>query len=251
MAKVDADIHFLIFYVTLPVIGLLLVIHYVFDLNMDKLKTGILDCILTWVHHRYMMKEKLMLFEHLEDLKENTKHTFSILEIGVGGGNNFQFYPKGTVLSCVEPNHGFDVYWKKKLEQYKHIRLGGCFHTGAEKMLDVKSNAYDAVVCTLVLCSVKDPLAVVTEIYRVLKPGGTFFYMEHVAGTKGSSIRTVQDFLMVYTPYTFLCGGCNLNRETWTYLDESRFRSVQYRQYSIDSWIFFFVRPFLYGTAVK
>ncbi|KAK3768025.1 hypothetical protein RRG08_007501 [Elysia crispata] len=118
-------------------------------------------------------------------------------------------------------------------------------------MPDVKSNSYDVVVSTLIMCTVKDPPAVLREIHRVLKPGGSFFTMEHVAGRKGSVIRAVQDLVTFFTPYSYVTGGCHLNRETWTYLDQSSFQSVQYRHYSINTWIFFFFRPFLYGTAVK
>ena len=54
----------------------------------------------------------------------------------------------------------------------------------------------DAVVMTLVLCSVQDQHnKCLEEIKRVLKPGG-FFYMEHIIGDEGSLIRTLQNLFM-------------------------------------------------------
>ncbi|RUS79687.1 hypothetical protein EGW08_012571 [Elysia chlorotica] len=251
MAKVDANISFVIFYCVAPVLILLLTARYIFGLTLKKLESKIFEHLLSWISRRYLEKDKQLLFEPLADLKQRSRGPFSILEIGLGCGENFKFYPKGTHFSCVEPSPHHDSVWKKRLENYRHIKLVDCFHTYAESMPDVKSDSYDVVVSTLTLCTVRDPPSVLKEIHRVLKPGGSFFTMEHVAGSKGSVIRAVQDLVTMYTPYSYVTGGCKMNRETWAYLDQSGFQSVQYRQYSINTWMLFFLRPFLYGTAVK
>ena len=174
MAKVDANIRFVLFYIIAPALILLLIAHYIFRLNLKKLESLVLRQTCAWLSRKYLDKDKQILFEHLADLKQICKGPFNVLEIGVGSGENFKFYPKGTLFSCVEPNQHYDSVWMKKLDAHKHIKLVDCFHTYAEDMPDVKSNSYDVVVSTLIMCTVKDPPAVLREIDRVLKPVSNF-----------------------------------------------------------------------------
>ncbi|GFS16668.1 methyltransferase-like protein 7A [Elysia marginata] len=176
MARVDAEVSFLLAYIILPILSLFLVSRYLFELNLKKLESLVLRRTCAWLSRRYLEKEKQLLFKHLGDIKQTSRRALSILEIGIGSGENFQYYPRGVHFSCVEPNHHYDSVWKKKLEKFRHIRLDECFHLGAEDMPDVKSNMYDVVVCTLVLCSVMDPAAVLREIHRVLKPVSIFCF---------------------------------------------------------------------------
>ncbi|GFO47563.1 methyltransferase-like protein 7b [Plakobranchus ocellatus] len=252
MARVDAEISYFIFHLILPFSIAVCIAFYVFGMNSQKLHSVLQSRILKWMHCNYFEKDKELLFEHLHDLRLKTKGPFNILEIGVGSGLNFQYYPQGTHLTCVDPNPYNDYYWKKNLQQNKHIKLVASLHAYAEFMPQIKSNSFDVVVCTCTLCTVKDPPAVLNEVNRVLKPGGTFFFFEHVAGKRGSVTRMSQNILQKI--FGYVSCGCNLNRETSTFLDSSTFRSVQYREYSQNTWIFwlfFFARPFLYGTAVK
>ena len=53
-------------------------------------------------------------------------------------------------------------------------------------------SSFAAVIITLVLCSVQDQSAVLREVQRVLKPGGKFYFMEHVIAPEGSTLRRVQ-----------------------------------------------------------
>ena len=76
-------------------------------------------------------------------------------------------------------------------------------------------NSVDAVVVTLVLCSVKDQEKSISEIRRVLKPGGKFFYMEHILADESRQWhRMFQKALMTGGFWPFVADGCCTDRST-------------------------------------
>jgi len=150
----------------------------------------------------------------------------TVLEIGAGNGVNFRYYPPGVQLIIYEPN------------PYMHERLGHAASkyglncelrpVGAGQ-LDLPPQSIDAVVCTLVLCTVEDPGQILREVRRVLKPGGKFFFLEHVAAPRGSGLRRVQNLLM--RPWRWLFEGCHTNRETAELLEAAGFSRVEMEQF--------------------
>lgn len=81
----------------------------------------------------------------------------------------------------------------------------------AAEHIPAGTGSADAVVASLVLCSVKDQAAVLAEIRRVLKPGGTLAYYEHVRSVH-TVLAKAEDVL---TPvWGRFMGGCHLNRDT-------------------------------------
>ncbi|ESO97773.1 hypothetical protein LOTGIDRAFT_58001, partial [Lottia gigantea] len=105
-----------------------------------------------------------------------------ILEIGSGPGMNFKYYPVGTILTCLEPNHHHEKYLRENLSKInRKIKLKEFVCGCAEDLSRFKDGQFDAVVETLVLCSVTSTEIVLQEIKRVLKPGGTFYFIDHVA----------------------------------------------------------------------
>jgi len=84
----------------------------------------------------------------------------------------------------------------------------------------------DVVVVTLVLCSVDYVPGVVREAYRVLRPGGKFFYLEHIAYEEGTMLRRVQNLLTHSGLWPFLL-ACWLNRDPSEAIRASPFRSVE------------------------
>ena len=111
-------------------------------------------------------KHKEKLFSTLQDTRGKP---ITILEVGAGNGSNFQYYPDKSFVICVEPKKSFETYLDANASKYPRLRVE--FVPGlAEDMRNVPSGSVDAVVVTLVLCSVEDVTLALQEILRVLKP---------------------------------------------------------------------------------
>ena len=121
------------------------------------------------------LKEKIFadLTEHLKTLKGD------VLEIGIGSGENFNYYPQGTSLIAVDCNPHVEDLLKVSLEKAAdriHLKK---FVVASAEQLDVDDNSVAAVVCTLVVCSMSDDQIrrTLQEVKRVLKPvSNTFVY---------------------------------------------------------------------------
>jgi ubiquinone/menaquinone biosynthesis C-methylase UbiE len=181
-------------------------------------------------------KMKNQLFAHLDG---------EVLEIGPGAGVNFGHYPKSVRVRGVEPNPYMHPYLEQAAEE---AGLAFEIDGGHAEELHAADGSVDHVVSTLVLCSVFDMDRVLAEILRVLKPGGTFVFIEHVAGPRGSVVRRVQDF--VRPAWVKVGDGCNPNRETWGHIESAGFSDVHLEHRSIKT-PFVIVNPHILGKAVK
>ncbi|KAK9675933.1 hypothetical protein RND81_11G042400 [Saponaria officinalis] len=115
------------------------------------------------------------------------------------------------------------------------------------EILPVKDASVDAVIGTLVLCSVKDVDRTLQEVKRVLKPGGIYVFIEHVAAEDGTFLRLAQNIL---NPVQQLVGdNCHLTRESGRYISEAGFSEIISNVASIPK--AFIVNPQVYGIARK
>ena len=103
------------------------------------------------------------------------------------------------------------------------------------------------MVGTLVLCSVPRPQESLREILRVLKPGGKFVFIEHVAAPHGTTLRAFQNFIQPL--WTLVGEGCRPNRETWETISQAGFAKVEIEHYCYPTGGP--VAPLIAGTAVK
>jgi len=168
-----------------------------------------------------------------------------VLEIGAGTGINFRHYPKDIQLVALEPNPFMHPYL---VESAKDAGLSMHLEKGIAESIDGPENAYDVVVSTLVLCSVHEPVQVINEIKRVLKPGGTFYFIEHVAAPARSGLRRFQNGIQPL--WTCLGDGCRPNRETHKLLEGAGFSSLELEHTKVDIPVFP-VRPHIIGWATK
>ncbi len=144
-----------------------------------------------------------------------------VLEIGPGGGPNLAYFAPGVRWVGVEPNPHMHAYLHQAAAQHGvnvDLRLGSA------EDLPAACQSMDAVVSTLVLCSVRDQAQVLAEVRRVLRPGGRFLFLEHVAAPSHSRLRRVQN--LISPAWQLFGGGCHPNRETWAAIQDAGFAQV-------------------------
>ncbi|MCG9885764.1 MAG: class I SAM-dependent methyltransferase [Cyanobacteria bacterium] len=131
-----------------------------------------------------------------------------VLEIGFGTGLNLPFYDRDRVasLAAIDPNGGMNRLARRRLAAAPfpvELRpLGG-------EALPYGDRTFDCVVSTWTLCSIREVETAIDEVWRVLKPGGTFLFIEH-GRSPDPAIARWQDRL---NPIQKRIGdGCHLNR---------------------------------------
>lgn len=149
-----------------------------------------------------------------------------VVEIGSGSGPNFPHYPDGvTELVSVEPEPNLRA---KAIEAAaatgKPIRVVNA----VAQQLPFADASFDAAVAVLVLCSVPDQPAALTELHRVVKPGGELRFYEHVIGTS-RRLATVQRAMAPGLAKVF--GGCRADRDTGAAIEAAGFRLERYRRF--------------------
>lgn len=144
------------------------------------------------------------------------------LEVGVGTGFNLEFYPKQvSELTAIEPDESMR---HRALRRNKLINAK--VMDGNVEQLPFSDNEFDTVVATLVFCSVEHPQKGLSEIYRVLKPGGRFLIFEHVRRNT-PFFGWLLDFLN--PAWLRITGGCHLNRDPENVINELGFIKKLYR----------------------
>ena len=152
----------------------------------------------------------------------------NILEIGPGAGPNLRYYASGVHWIGVEPNPYMVPYLRKAAQE---ADLSIEIRSGTAERIEAEDSSMDAVVSTLVLCSVRDPAATLQEVLRVLKPGGSLVFIEHVAAPRETRLRRVQD--MICPLWKRMADGCHPNRETWVAIEQAGFDRVHYDRFRL------------------
>lgn len=169
-----------------------------------------------------------------------------VLEVGAGTGTNFAHYPDTVreVVAC-EP--------ETRLAPKARTAAEGAPVpvTVVESTIEALPDGepFDAVVCSLVLCSVADPDVVLRQLNSVLKPGGELRYFEHVAsaGWRGSVQR-----LADATVWPRISGNCHTHRDTESAITGAGFTvDVARRQWTFPAWVPMPVSEVAVGRAVK
>jgi ubiquinone/menaquinone biosynthesis C-methylase UbiE len=167
----------------------------------------------------------------------------NVLEIGPGTGPNLTYYDHHVHWIGVEPNPAMVPYLEREA-----VRCGMKLdiRAGAAEQLPVADESMDAVVSTLVLCSVHDQSRTLHEVLRVLKPGGQFVFIEHVAAPRGTSLRRMQH--LVRPVWQLASDGCRPDLETWKSIEQAGFERVHIDHFRLDAWL---AGPHIAGVAVK
>jgi ubiquinone/menaquinone biosynthesis C-methylase UbiE len=175
-----------------------------------------------------------------------------ILEVGVGSGANLKYFPQQSRLVVVDPNIYFEQYFNENKDKFPDIFLEKFIQCTGENMQEVESESVDAVVTTLVLCSVEDIQQVLREVQRVLVPGGKFYYLEHVAAPPDTRLYKVQRLLTKFFWKHVL--DCYLDRNTGDEILKAGFSKVDQKLIRVDSRnskIMKLIEPHVVGVATK
>ena len=151
-----------------------------------------------------------------------------VVELGPGVGANFRYLPPDTGLIAIEPNrymHGRLQTVAVRQGVRLDLRERMAEHTG------LPDDSADVVVSSLVLCSVRDPVAVLAEVRRILRPGGTFRFVEHVVAPEGTPTRAAQRLLR--RPWAWTFEGCSCERDLEHDIRAAGFESVSVERYRI------------------
>ncbi len=166
-----------------------------------------------------------------------------VLEIGVGTGANLPYYSSEIEsLTGMEPDAAMLRRARTRAEEVgRQVE----WVQGRAEALPFPDESFDAVVGTLVLCSVRYVPTGLAEVLRVLKPGGQFRFLEHVRSETPWAAR-LQDWV---TPVWRRCtAGCHPNRDTEQAIRAAGFEIVERRRLRVG---FGLASPTLLGVAVK
>lgn len=143
----------------------------------------------------------------------------NVLEVGCGTGLNFPFYLPNQIthVEAIEPD---STMREKAQARALASPVSITIQSAGGELLPFPNETFDTVVCSLVLCTIPDPLSALKEMNRVCKPDGVLLLFEHVRMPQ-PLFATLQERL---TPtWKKLCDGCHLNRDTLTLAQEAGF----------------------------
>lgn len=135
-----------------------------------------------------------------------------VLDVGAGTGINFPYYKHADRVIAIDP----DPHMLRRAER-RAVALGGLVHCqqAPAEALPFPDHSFDTIVITLVLCSVTDVPRALAEARRVLRPGGSLRFIEHVRASDERWHGWAGRLQDVLTPVQRVCAaGCHLNRPT-------------------------------------
>jgi ubiquinone/menaquinone biosynthesis C-methylase UbiE len=193
------------------------------------------NCAVFWLERYCLASWRTELLSALEG---------DVLELGAGTGVNLDYYRSQVrKLTLVEPDPFMRRRLVRKLKMRKSEPETKILDTAAEA-LNIDEASIDAVVATLVLCSVKNVSLVLKEAKRVLRQNGKLVLIEHVAAPAGTSRRNWQNRLE--PAWTRLSGGCHLLRDPRPVIETVGFKPVQVTQRELRG-VPAFMKPAILG----
>lgn len=142
-----------------------------------------------------------------------------VLDLGAGTGANIPYWPPSVAhVVAAEPDPGMASRLRERARNDARIEVV----SSTAEQLPFADEAFDAVVSTLVLCTVGDLERSIAEIHRVLRPGGQLVFLEHVASETNPLRKLGQRILE--PGWKKIAGGCHLTRRTHVAIERAGFR---------------------------
>jgi ubiquinone/menaquinone biosynthesis C-methylase UbiE len=152
-----------------------------------------------------------------------------VLEIGFGTGLNLPYYPKGIQkLTAVDPNPGMYRLAQKRIKQTQ-IAVNQQLLSG--ERLPFEDSRFDCAVSTFTLCSIVDVAQALGEVYRVLKGGGKFLFLEHGLSPEPGVQRWQRRLNWLQLR---LASGCHLDRNMKALVGVQPFASVEVKEFYLE-----------------
>lgn len=144
-----------------------------------------------------LVEPKVKLFDSMnEDLANLTKtqDIISVLEIGPGTGDNFKYYKSTVNLTTIDLNPFLEKSAQELSSKYPLIKIVDSRVANAEEMTCFDDNSFDIVLGTLIMCCINDNKAALSEIRRVLKLNGRYYFLEgnRMQSNRSPPIRLIQ-----------------------------------------------------------
>jgi SAM-dependent methyltransferase len=178
-------------------------------------------------------KGKKEIFSCLHEMSSRLDRPLKLVEVGAGTGANFVFLPKNMEIVCVEPNEFSKKFLLANAAKFPGIEIKQ-YHIGfGEDMTFIETESVDAVVCTHVLCSVRDVDQCLKEILRILKKGGKFLFMEHIEAASGSRTKYWQHFFK--RPWHVFADGCHLTRRIHVNIEKAGFSKLDLSFFDMEN----------------
>lgn len=168
-----------------------------------------------------------------------------VLEIGAGTGVNLPYLPENVAWTGIDPNPYMHKFIHQKADQ---LNVNADIQLGDASRLSFEDHQFDCVLSTLVLCSVPNPDLALKEIKRVLKPGGYFVFIEHVAAPKGTLLRATQKTIKPF--WKLVADGCRPDRELGLSIETTGFSELHLESFNSGSSINL-IKPHIMGWGMK
>lgn len=147
-----------------------------------------------------------------------------ILEVGVGTGLNLVYYGPAARVFGIDPNREL-----LSTARGRAVRRGYLLQAADAQALPFEARSFDAVVSTLVFCTIPEPLAALQEISRVLRPGGRLLQLEH---TRTGRERPDALLDLIAPTWQRIAGGCQVNRDTAAVLEAAGWHVQQHERHA-------------------
>jgi ubiquinone/menaquinone biosynthesis C-methylase UbiE len=152
-----------------------------------------------------------------------------VLEIGFGTGLNLAHYPSQVrKITTVDPNAGMHRLAQRRVLQSR-IEVEQRVLSG--EVLPFDDNRFDCVVSTFTLCSIENVSQAVSEVCRVLRPGGRFLFLEHGLSPEPNVQRWQHRLNWLEMRFA---DGCRLDRNMKALVAEQPFSSIQVDEFYLE-----------------
>jgi SAM-dependent methyltransferase len=154
-----------------------------------------------------------------------------VLEVGFGSGLNLPYYPREVkTLSAIEPHAAMRDRAIKRVE--KSGKTVSIIARGIDKKQFLPDGSFDTIVSTWTMCTIGDPAAAMKEIYRLLKRGGRFVFVEHGLAPDAEVVKWQKRFNNFTQKWG---GGCHLDRDVEAILRGSKLQVDKLEKFYLTS----------------